>query len=115
MTGPPRLGGATVVTGPPRLGGITGVTGLSGLMGPSGLVGMTGSDGPEGPDCRGSGTAGSRGLAWPPRSLELQDTIRLPVTFAVSARGLFPWLHPVVLGLAAYRRSVCRGPDPTPL
>jgi hypothetical protein len=43
----------------------------------------------------GPGTAGPGGLAWPPRSLELQDTIRLPVTFAVSARGLFLWLHHV--------------------
>ena len=84
------------------------------MAGPSGLVGITGSEGPEGPAWRGPGTAGPRGPAWPPRSLELLDTIGLPVTFAVSARGLFPWLRHVVQGPVAYRRSVYRAPGPTP-
>ena len=78
--------------------------------GPAGPVEPAGLAGSAGPAGRGPGTAEPRGRAWPPRSLELQDTIRLPVTFAVLVRGLFPWLHHVVLGPAVYRRSVCPGP-----
>jgi hypothetical protein len=63
--------------------------------GTAGLAGAAGPDaagrGAAGPDAAGfPGAAGSRGLAWPPRSLPAEDTIRLPVTFAVSARGPFP-------------------------
>src|SRR5580693_4063350 len=46
------------------------------------------------PGSPGLGTKGRRGLGWPPRSLAGGDTIRLPVTFAVSAPGPFPWPHP---------------------
>jgi hypothetical protein len=39
---------------------------------------------------RGLGANRPRGLAWPPRSFAGGDTIRLPVTFAVSRLGPFP-------------------------
>ena len=76
--------------------GMAGPSGLVGMTGSERPVGITGAEGPEGAEGaegaggRGPGTAGPCGLAWPPRSLELPDTIGLPVTFAVSARGLFP-------------------------
>ena len=73
-----------------------------------------GPGGPAEPASRGPGTAGPCGRARPPRSLVLQDTIRLPVTFAVSALGLSPWLRHVWPGPGAYRRSVCPGPGPVP-
>ncbi len=50
---------------------------------------------PETPLSRGRGAKRPRGLAWPRRSLAGEDTIRLPVTFAVSGLGPFPWPHHV--------------------
>jgi hypothetical protein len=93
----------------------SGVSGVSGTCGGARTSGRSGtSGGPGGSARRGPGTAVPRGLAWPPRSLELQDTIRLPVTFAVSARDQSLWLRHVVLGPVAYRKSVCREPGPAP-
>ena len=63
---------------------------------------------------RGLGAKRPRGLAWPPRSFAGGDTIRLPVTFAVSGPGPFPWPHHVLPGPGACRRSACRGRDPAP-
>ena len=50
---------------------------------------------PGTPLSRGLGAKRRRGLAWPRRSLAGEDTIRLPVTFAVSGLGPFPWPHRV--------------------
>ena len=63
---------------------------------------------------RGLGAKRPRGLAWPPRSFAGGDTIRLPVTFAVSGLGPFPWPHHVLPGPGACRRSACRGRGPAP-
>jgi hypothetical protein len=117
LMGPLGVTGPAGATGPVRRSGLTGLkgsAGLTGLVGPSGLVELKGSSGTAGLGGGGPGTTGSRGLAWPPRSLELRDTMRLPVTFAVSARGLFLWLRHVELGPVAYRTSACRGPGPAP-
>jgi hypothetical protein len=111
--GPAGSGGAG-----PTGAGVSGSAGMAAAVGSSGLrgsaLGSKGSAGLDGLVWRGPGATEPRGLAWPPRSLELQDTIRLPVTFAVSARGLFPWLRHAELGPAAYRKSVCREPGPVP-
>jgi hypothetical protein len=123
MAGPSGLVGMTGLERPVWMTGLERPVGVTGLERPVGVTGSRGAEGPEGsggpegvegPTGRGPGTAGPCGLAWPPRSLELPDTIGLPVTFAVSARGLFPWLRHVLLGPVAYRRSVCRGRGPTP-
>ena len=87
MAGPSGLVGMTGLERPVGMTGLERPVGMTGLERP---VGMTGSGGPGGAAGRGPGTAGPCGLAWPPRSLELPDTMGLPVTFAVSARGLFP-------------------------
>jgi len=50
---------------------------------------------PETPLSRCLGAKRPRDLAWPRRSLAREDTIRLPVTFAVSGLGPFPWPHHV--------------------
>ena len=63
---------------------------------------------------RGLGAKRPRGLAWPPRSFAGGDTILLPVTFAVSRPGLFPWPRHAWPGPGACRRSACHGRAPVP-
>lgn len=69
---------------PFRLGGTVGGADTAPFW-PGRLLGTPGAA----PSClgtallRGLGAKRPRGLAWPPRSFAGEDTIRLPVTFAV--------------------------------